>query len=145
MPSINFLSRIIILLLIATGILNIDHFAHAQEKAEMIKIGESENDLKADFSIMPSEIKVKKETIVIWVNFINGPEINIEFSNPDAVIAATKDAKGFYMDEANGVFSAKYLPFIATASIRFIKSGEYVFSVKSQDGEKSATGKVIVK
>ena len=143
MKKINPVMRTVLFLLLGLGVLSVDHIAYAKEDAIIIKIGTEGNDPKSGISLSPDEVTVKKETIVIWVNFIDGPELNVEFDDPKATIAATRDLKGFYVDDA-GLLAAKYMPFVATASIRFIKNGTFGFSVTSQDGKTVATGKIIV-
>ena len=114
------------------------------KKAKIVKISTIEDSEQLKINIMPSEIIVDKNTVIIWVNFIDGPEINIKFDDPKATSAATTDLKSFYIDD-EGVFSAKYMPFIATCSMRFIESGEFSYSITSSDEKEAACGKVIVK
>ena len=114
------------------------------ENAVIIKVSAIDDAGHLKINVTPCETVVKKDTIVIWVNFIDGPEINIAFDDAKAVSAATKDLQSFYIDD-EGIFSAKYMPFIATSSIRFIKDGEFGYTISSSDEKEVVSGKVIVK
>jgi hypothetical protein len=120
-----------------------DTKANPQEDAVIIKIETNEAAPKTVF-LSPPNITIAKNTIVIWVNFIDGPELNIVFDDADAAMAASKDQKGFYLD-TKGAFAAKYMPFIATSSVRFVQNGSFGYSIQSQDGTKVTAGIVNVK
>ena len=155
MKKITILTTVVMFLLISLGIItnNIANTVEDQKKeippldtkkATIIKVSIKGDTDPAKLNITPNEVVVEKNTIVIWVNFIEGPEINITFSDAKATSAATTDLKSFYIDD-DGVFSAKYMPFIATCSVRFLQSGEFSYSITSSDGKESVIGKVIVK
>ncbi|MBU4053397.1 MAG: hypothetical protein KKA41_03445 [Proteobacteria bacterium] len=118
--------------------------ALAEEDGRIIKIESPADNPESAMVISSPELEIDKQIIVIWLNMIKGKEINIIFDDPKTVIAATSDPMGFTTDDSGG-FSARYMPHIATASLRFIKSGTYSYTVTSQINEpKSSSGKIIV-
>ena len=120
--------------------------AFAEEDGRIIRVERShgDDDSPEGISILPPELTVEKNIIVIWLNLISEKEINIQFDNPEAMLSATKDHMGFTLNDT-GQFAAKYMPHIATASLRFIAPGTYTYTVTSQNSEKSAKGKIIVR
>lgn len=120
------------------------HPAVAKEDAKMIQVSAVEEGSSPRLIITPSELTVGKNSFVIWLNMIEGQEISVEFDDPGAVIPATTDHQVFSSDD-KGYFAAKYMPFIATSSLRFVKAGTYKYTVKSFYGRASATGKVTVR
>jgi hypothetical protein len=145
----KFILMALISLVVASGFLfyplfTADDKALAEEDGRIIKI-ESPGDPKAGIVISPPELEIEKQMIVIWLNLIHGKEINILFDEPETVISATSDPMGFTPEEGGG-FSARYMPHIATASLRFTKSGTYSYTVtQTKSDPKTTTGKIIVR
>ena len=108
---------------------------------EIQAIGESE--AHTGISASPDELTIEKNVIVIWLNAINGDEVNIQFEDGETTKNATANPMGFDLDK-NGEYAAKYLPFVSTTSLRFIKSGVYPYNVTSQDNKFTTHGTVIV-
>jgi hypothetical protein len=122
-----------------------DQEALADEDGRIVKIESPSNKSGPEIVISPSELEIDKKIIVIWLNLIENKEINITFNDPEAVVSATSDPMGF-TPEDNGGFSARYMPHIATASLRFIKSGVFSYTVTyPTDHQKTSTGKIIVR
>jgi hypothetical protein len=146
----KFILIALIILMAATGfffypLLTVDDKALAEEDGRIIKIESPENNPEAGMVVSPSELEIDKQVIVIWLNLINGKEINIRFDKPEAVISATSDSMGFTREDDGG-FSARYMPHIATASLRFTKSGTYSYTVTfTKSDPKTFTGKIIVR
>jgi len=113
------------------------------EEGKIIKVENVGGSVSGNFAINPSELSIEKGMIVIWLNTIKDQEIHIIFEDAKRLQTGTTDPMGFVQD-AKGSFSAKYMPFIATSSLRFVKSGTYRYFVKSQNGKISAAGKIIV-
>jgi hypothetical protein len=139
---------VLITLLVASGFFYhffSDEKAMAEEDGRIIRIESSADHPASGIVITPSELQVDKQIIVIWLDFIQEGEINITFNDPQAVVSATSNPMGFVLND-NGEFSARYMPHIATASLRFIKSGTYSYTVTSQSNpEKTFVGKIIVR
>jgi hypothetical protein len=113
------------------------------EEGKIIKIDAVKNDTSATLTIDPAELAIEKDVIVIWLNSIVDQEVNVLFQHKELPAAAVTDSMGFGPDK-NGAYAAKYLPFIATASLRFIETGTYSYTVEMKNGTCAARGTIIV-
>lgn len=114
------------------------------EEGKIIKIKVIKDESYTALKLDPAELTVEKDVIVIWLNSIVGQEVNILFQNNNLPQTAVTDAMGFSMEKDN-VYAAKYLPFIATASLRFIKEGTYAYTVELKNSGCAATGTILVR
>ena len=120
------------------------HIAPATaEEGRIIKIDTAKNNPSATLTIDPAELAVEKDVIVIWLNSIVDQEVNVIFKHNNLPTTAVSDAMGFSRDK-NGAYAAKYLPFIATASLRFIEDGIFSYTVEIKNGACVAHGAIIV-
>ena len=71
-------------------------------------------------------------------------DVDILLDEGETITDVTTDAMGFTLDK-NGKYAAKYVPFISTTSLRFIKPGIYHYTVTALRGKVSAEGKIIVR
>lgn len=134
------LAIILGLLLLTAG----GHTVTAKEDTVLIQVSAVEGGDAPRLILTPPESTVGKNGFVIWLNAIDGQEINVEFADPDAVASSTADHQVFSADKEDN-FSARYMPYLATASLRFIKTGTFTYSVKSFYGRAVAKGKLIVR
>lgn len=116
--------------------------SHAEE-GRIIKIEVVKNESSEMLKIDPAELTVEKDVIVIWLNSITDQEVNILFRYSDLPETAVTDPMGFDK-EKNNIYAAKYLPFIATASLRFIKEGIYSYTVEMKNGKCSVGDAITV-
>ncbi|MDX9787790.1 MAG: hypothetical protein RBT11_13485 [Desulfobacterales bacterium] len=85
--------------------------------------------------LYPSELKVPKDSCVIWVSWIEKENVSINFDeNSKSCILATESASGFI--EAEGCFLTDFLTYGKTVSLNFKEAG--TFSYKLEVLEKSA-------
>ena len=113
------------------------------EEGRIINILSSEENTNTGILIKPSELTIEPGIIVIWVNAIKGDEVNILFNDGKTTEDATDDPMGFDLDK-KGEYAAKYMPFAATTSLRFIKKGNYPFKIVSQNTKLMTRGTIIV-
>jgi hypothetical protein len=115
----------------------------AAEEGSIIKIEAGGDKTPQAIAIRPQTLTVEKDTIVIWLNAVRDDELNILFDDGEQTKAATGNPSGFDLTK-NGVYAAKYLPFIATASLRFVKPGTYSYRVISQKNKFETLGTITV-
>ena len=114
------------------------------EDGRIIKIETIKEGPTATLTIDPAELTLEKGDIAIWLNSIAGQEVNIRFQHENLPKTAITDIMGFSPDK-DGAYAAKYLPFIATASLRFIEDGTYPYTVEMKNGKCTAGGAVTVR
>ena len=114
------------------------------EEGRIIQISAiDEGGSQTGISATPTKLSIEKDIIVIWLNGIKGEEVNILFEDGEAVRSATANPMGFDLDK-KGAYAAKYLPFISTTSLRFVKKGVYPYKVTSQHEKWVTQGTIIV-
>jgi len=131
------------LMMIAMAVSLAFPLAAMAEEGQIITILASGGDTTTGIEATPSELTIEPGIIVIWVNAIKGDEVNILFDDGKTTENATADPMGFDLDK-NGAYAAKYLPFLATTSLRFIKQGTYQYKVISQNKKFVAQGTLTV-
>ncbi len=99
-----------------------------------------------EMSISPKHIKVPKGSCVVWVNWIEGPDISISFKDGKTCEEMTKSPLGFRLTPETGCYLTDYLPQGGTSSLRFMIAGDYTYEI-SMEGKKEplASGKITVK
>jgi len=101
------------------------------------------------FHLDPSVSKIKKNTLVVWMNGVEGKELQVVFEDGKTCKDVTADPKlirdvpSFFLD-ARGCYSTTYLPYSATTVLQFIHSGKYDYLVQTEDGKMSVKGKIEV-
>jgi hypothetical protein len=113
------------------------------EEGRIIKIEGTGGATCTGIGATPAELTIEKDVIVIWLNAIKGEEVNILFDDGKTIKNATDNPMGFDLDK-KGIYAAKYLPFISTTSLRFIKKGTYHYRVISQNNKFTTQGTIIV-
>ncbi len=114
------------------------------EDGKIISIQPVQSKTASILTVNPAELTINKNTIVIWLNAFRDHDVNIRFADGKATKQATCDAMGFDTGK-NGEYEARYLPPIATASLRFVKAGTYVYTVESQPGGLTTKGNIVVR
>ncbi len=132
----------LVVLTFLTGFFYISSDAAAEE-GSIIKIEAPGGKIPEGITIYPQSLTVEKNVIVIWLNTLVDDELNILFDQGKQTKAATLNPSGFDLTN-DGVYAAKYLPFVATASLRFVKPGIYTYRVISQNTKFEAKGTITV-
>ncbi|MFO7964358.1 MAG: hypothetical protein R6U50_10590 [Desulfobacterales bacterium] len=114
----------------------------AAQEGKIITIKTAAAEANAIVQLEPVELTISKNSVVIWLNAIKDQDVNISLSAEERPDAAFSDAMGFSLED--GMYTAKYLPFIATASLRFVKEGVYTYRVELSNGKKKAHGTIKV-
>ena len=114
------------------------------QEAAIVKIWAKDQTINID----PPLLKVKKNTIVLWMNGILNAEIQTVFEDGKRCMDVTvnPDLKhpGFYMD-AKHCFVTSYVPYTATTSLQFPEAGSFEYTVVTMDGKMKAKGRIVVK
>jgi len=113
------------------------------EEGRIIKIEATGGKTYSGIKALPAKLTIEKDVIVIWLNTLADDDISILFENGEAIKGATANPMGFGMDR-KGIYGAKYLTFIATTSLRFIKEGTYHYKVVSQQKKFTHQGTITV-
>jgi hypothetical protein len=144
MRTKSFFFIVMTLLPISLGFSTLPVASARAEDGSIISIQSVESKTATLLTVNPAELTINKNTIVIWLNAFRDHDVNIGFAEGKTTEKATCDAMGFDTGKS-GEYEAKYLPSIATASLRFVKEGTYSYTVESQPGGLAAKGKIIVR
>ncbi|MDX9787271.1 MAG: hypothetical protein RBT11_10865 [Desulfobacterales bacterium] len=90
--------------------------------------------------LYPNEMKVPKDSCVIWVSWIEKENISINFhENSKSCILATDPSSGFI--GAEGCFLTDFLAYGKTVSLYFKESGTFAYRLDVlEKAEKSGEG-----
>lgn len=116
-------------------------------EAEIVKVwATSEGDSKG-IHADPPVLKVRKNTIVVWMNGVVGKEIQISFEEGktcrDVTINPNLKRPGFFMD-SKGCYNTSFLPYASTSTLQFPETGDFDYSVLTSDGTMSGKGQIVV-
>lgn len=79
--------------------------------------------------LYPGELKVPKDSCVIWVSWIEKENVSINFDeNSKSCILATEAASGFI--EAEGCFLTDFLAYGKTVSLHFKEPGTFAYQLE---------------
>lgn len=114
------------------------------EDASIVQIFKSSGD-KNELSLAPPELFVKKNTVVIWMNGIQGEEIQVVFKDGKSCkdVSFSPDLKGFSLD-SKSCYVTSFIPYAATSSLQFTEKGTFEYSVANATGRISGKGKITV-
>ncbi len=94
-------------------------------------------------TLNPLYLNVAKGSCVVFVNWIRGGDVAVEFDDAKTCQDVTESPIGFRVEQSCYVTS--YLSTGATSSLRFMKAGEYAYKIKAEDGPAPvAAGKIKV-
>lgn len=115
------------------------------ENASLIQIGKAAGDSK-DLLLSPPELSVQKGTVVIWMNGIQGEEMQVVFKDGKACkdVSFSPEYKGFSLD-SKSCYVTSFIPYAATSSLQFTEQGTFEYVVSNATGKISGKGKVTVK
>ena len=91
-------------------------------------------------------IIVPKGTIVVWLSGVQGTLLKLVFDDPAACQDVTADPKlrKLYTHWYD-CYTTTYLPYAETTSLQFTQPGDYPYVVRTEDGKRAATGRIIVR
>jgi hypothetical protein len=114
------------------------------ENASIIQIGKASGEGK-DLTLSPPELFVQKGTVVIWMNGIQGEEIQVVFKEGKACkdVSFSPEYKGFSLD-SKSCFVTSFIPYAATSSLQFTEKGTFEYTVSNATGRIAGKGKVTV-
>lgn len=114
------------------------------EKASIIQIGKAPGEAK-DLTLSPPDLFVQKGTVVIWMNGIQGEEIQVVFKDGKACkdVSFSPEYKGFSLD-SKSCFVTSFIPYAATSSLQFTEKGTFEYTVSNATGRITGKGKVTV-
>ena len=133
--AILFTASICLLLLFSGGL--------KAEEGRIIKIEGTGGSTHTGIAAIPETLTIEKDIIVIWLNTIKDEEVSILCDDGQTIQAATANPMGFDLDK-KGIYGAKYLPFISTTSLRFVKEGTYEYRVISHKNKFLTRGTITV-
>lgn len=87
--------------------------------------------------LYPGELKVSKNSCVIWVNWVENENVNINFhANSKSCILASESPSGFMKVE--GCFISDFLEYGRTVSLYFKESGVFGYRLEILEKSKGA-------
>lgn len=115
------------------------------ENASLIQIGKGPGDSK-ELMVAPADLSVQKGTVVIWMNGVQGEEIQVVFKDGKACkdVSFSPEFKGFSMD-SKSCYVTSFIPYAATSSLQFTEKGTFEYTVSNATGRINGKGKVTVK
>lgn len=92
------------------------------------------------------DLYIKKNDVVIWMNGIEGEEIQVVFKDGKRAMDVSFSPKfqGFCLD-SKSCFVTSFIPYASTSSLQFTETGTYTYSVSNRNGKLSTQGKIIVR
>jgi len=122
----------------------VDSFA---QDAAIVKIWAKTEGKTKEIRVDPVELTIEKNTIVVWMNGIQGKEVQLVFEEGKTCrdITANPNLKqpGFFLD-SKGCYVTSFLPYATTSTLQFPQTGSFDYSVVTEDGTMSGKGKIIV-
>lgn len=114
------------------------------ENASLIQIGKAPGDAK-ELLLAPPDLTVQKGTVVIWMNGVQGEEMQVVFKDGKACkdVSFSPEYKGFSMD-SKSCYVTSFIPYAATSSLQFTEKGAFEYTVSNATGRISGKGKVTV-
>jgi hypothetical protein len=135
------------ILAVALGMLLANAGNNYAGDAEIVKIWATEEGDKKGMHADPATLKIKKNTIVVWMNGVQGKEVQVVFEDGKTCrdVTANPNLKtpGFFMDSRN-CYVTSFLPYASTSTLQFPEAGGFDYSVMTSDGTMSSKGKIIV-
>jgi hypothetical protein len=113
--------------------------------ATIIKIFKAEGP-KGEVSLAPPDLYITKNTVVIWMNGIEGKEVKVVFEDGKACkdVSFSPSQKGFGLD-ATTCYVTSFIPYASTSSLKFTDVGTFEYQVLTQDAKTGIKGKIIVR
>lgn len=113
--------------------------------ATIIKIFKAEGP-KGDIVLAPPDLYITKNTVVIWINGIEGKEVKVVFEDGKACkdVSFSPTEKGFGLD-ATTCYVTSFIPYASTSSLKFTDVGTFEYQVLLQDAKAGVKGKIIVR
>jgi hypothetical protein len=114
------------------------------ENASIIQIGKGSGEGK-ELMLSPPDLSVQKGTVVIWMNGIQGEEMQVVFKEGKACkdVSFSPEYKGFSLD-SKSCFVTSFIPYAATSSLQFTEKGSFEYTVSNATGRITGKGKVTV-
>ena len=131
-------------LLVAISLLLINWQPTMAMEAELIKIQPVGKDKIVGFSLDPVDLKVEKNTVVIWLNSVQGKDIQVIFMDGKTCKDVSANQKEFSLNSEN-CYVTTFMRYGKTSSLQFVESGTYKYYVATERGDIKATGSIIVK
>lgn len=115
------------------------------ENASIIQIFRDQVD-NTKLMLSPPDLFVKKNTVVIWMNGIQGEEIQVVFKDGKACkdVSFSPEYRGFSLD-SKSCYVTSFIPYAATSSLQFTDSGTFEYEVSNITGKITGKGKVNVR
>ncbi len=122
-------------------------------ECQLVRIS-GENGAAGDrIQVAPAEAGIPADTCVVWINWVQGPPVRIIFRQDAAACrSATRSPSGF--SEKDTFFTTGFLPRGGTASLTFVKKGQFGYQVEIPDaaglslglpvGQEVAAGRLVV-
>lgn len=111
--------------------------------AKLIQVSPIGKEKTVGLDVDPAEVKVKMNTIVIWLSAVQDSEIKIEFADGKKCKSVTAHADGFNLDQDRWCYVTSYVPFAGSSTLQFTDKGTYRYTIYTKDGV-SAIGKIMV-
>ncbi len=137
-----------VLLCVSIGITPLTPNPVSAGNVELVKISAKEASKVNQLNIEPASLDIIKNTIVLWMNGVQGKEIQIVFEEGktcrDVTVNPNLKHPGFFMDSKD-CFTTSFLPYSSTSSLQFPQAGKFTYMVVTEDGEMVAYGKINVR
>ena len=113
--------------------------------AVIVQISMSQGD-STQLTPLPPNLFVKKNTVVIWMNAIEGEEIQVLFKDGKACqeVSLSPEFRGFSLD-SKSCFVTNFIPYSKTSSLEFTEPGTFEYTISNTTGQMSGKGKIIVR
>ena len=113
-------------------------------EAALIKIQPVGKDKIVGFSLDPVDLKVGKNTVVIWLNSVQGKDIQVIFMDGKTCKDVSANQKEFSLNSEN-CYVTTFMRYGKTSSLQFVEPGTYKYYVATETGDIKAKGSIIVK
>jgi len=123
---------------------------YAADRCEIIRIRLDRAGGGSLVRIDPEKITVPTGTCTVWINFVGGRKVQVNFrENANQCILATEAATGFKkikLDTGEECYASDALPIGKTASLVWVKSGIYKYTLETEAYKREiiATGVIEV-
>jgi hypothetical protein len=113
--------------------------------ASIVRIHKSKK-AKGGMFLHPPTLYVTKDTVVIWMSWVHGEEVQLVFEDGkrcmDVFYAPYKE--DVFLN-AQACFVTNYLTYASTTSLKFTDTGTFEYVVSTKDEKEKTTGKIIVR
>lgn len=115
------------------------------EEASIVQVLKTSGE-KPTLALSVPDLYISKNAVVVWLNSVQGEEIQVSFKEGKVAmdVSFSPAFKSFCLDSSS-CFVTSFIPYAATSSLQFTKTGAFEYSVSDRAGKYSVKGKIIVR